>query len=257
MSSHYIELAPDEFESRLAHAPIAYLPLGTLEWHGPHLPLGADGIQPLGLFEALARDVGGIILPMLFVGPDVRRQIDGRDLIGMDTCPMSTPAYPPQKFPGSAYWVNDDLFISLLDSIVEQLARAGFRIIVAHGHGPSTGKFAEQADRWQAVFGVKTMICWVQSGGLAYMGDHAALNETSITLYVRPDLVRMDRLPTDPAAWPPGVGGQHENTYREENPRHATAENGRRILQSTLEVMKRKLTEAMASLRAAGGLPAA
>jgi creatinine amidohydrolase len=257
MSIHYIELTPDEFQRRLARAPIAYLPLGTLEWHGPHLPLGADGLQPLGLFEALANDMGGIILPMLFVGPDVRRQVDGRDLIGMDTCPLSTPAYPPQQFPGSAYWVSDGLFVSLLDSIVEQLARAGFRIIVGHGHGPSTNKFAEQAKRWHAEFGVQALHCWVQPGELAYMGDHAALNETSITLCVRPDLVRMDKLPEAPADWPAGVGGQHERTYREENPRNATAEHGRRILQSTLEVMKRNLTEAIALSRAADGSSAA
>jgi len=39
----YSELTPQEFRERLAQAPIAYLPLGTLEWHGEHLPLGADG----------------------------------------------------------------------------------------------------------------------------------------------------------------------------------------------------------------------
>jgi creatinine amidohydrolase len=42
----YSELTPGEFKKRLAAAPIAYLPMGTLEWHSQHLPLGADGIQP-------------------------------------------------------------------------------------------------------------------------------------------------------------------------------------------------------------------
>ncbi len=41
----YEELCPAEFQERLQACPVAYLPLGTLEWHGPHLPLGADGIQ--------------------------------------------------------------------------------------------------------------------------------------------------------------------------------------------------------------------
>jgi hypothetical protein len=35
----YDELLPHEFRKRLAERPIAYLPLGTLEWHGEHLPL--------------------------------------------------------------------------------------------------------------------------------------------------------------------------------------------------------------------------
>ena len=41
----YEELFPDEFAERIKKMPVAFLPLGTLEWHGPHMPLGADGIQ--------------------------------------------------------------------------------------------------------------------------------------------------------------------------------------------------------------------
>ena len=43
-------------------------PLGTLEWHGPHMPLGADGIQSKELFVRVAEKVGGVVLPMLFMG---------------------------------------------------------------------------------------------------------------------------------------------------------------------------------------------
>lgn len=41
----YALLTPGDFRTRLAEAPIAYLPLGTLEWHGEHLPLGSDGLH--------------------------------------------------------------------------------------------------------------------------------------------------------------------------------------------------------------------
>ena len=64
----YENLCPKGFRKRLDEMPIAYLPLGTLEWHGPHLPLGADGIQSKGLFKIMAEEVGGIVLPSLFVG---------------------------------------------------------------------------------------------------------------------------------------------------------------------------------------------
>ena len=66
----YQELTPDEFSTRLAECPVAYLPLGTLEWHGDHLPLGSDGMQSLGVFKILAQEAGGIVMPMLFIGPD-------------------------------------------------------------------------------------------------------------------------------------------------------------------------------------------
>ena len=34
----YEELLPEEFVQRMQEMPVAYLPLGTLEWHGPHMP---------------------------------------------------------------------------------------------------------------------------------------------------------------------------------------------------------------------------
>jgi creatinine amidohydrolase/Fe(II)-dependent formamide hydrolase-like protein len=48
--------------SRKLHnkAPIAYWPLGSLEWYGEHLPLGSDGLQAKHFFEILALTVGGI-----------------------------------------------------------------------------------------------------------------------------------------------------------------------------------------------------
>lgn len=63
----YEELFPDEFAERIKKMPVAFLPLGTLEWHGPHMPLGADGIQSKELFIELAGKMGGVVLPMLFV----------------------------------------------------------------------------------------------------------------------------------------------------------------------------------------------
>ncbi|MFQ9258345.1 MAG: hypothetical protein ACLR4L_13500 [Gallintestinimicrobium sp.] len=35
----YEELLPEELVQRVQEMPVAYLPLGTLEWHGPHMPL--------------------------------------------------------------------------------------------------------------------------------------------------------------------------------------------------------------------------
>ncbi|WP_425490750.1 creatininase family protein [Haloprofundus salilacus] len=50
----YVDLHSTEFEERLESAPIAYLPLGTLEWHGNHLPYGTDGLISGGFFDRLA-----------------------------------------------------------------------------------------------------------------------------------------------------------------------------------------------------------
>jgi creatinine amidohydrolase len=61
-------LSPEEINSRLAEHPIAYLPLGTLEFHGPHLPIGLDALTAQGVCVTAARRSGGIVLPTVYQG---------------------------------------------------------------------------------------------------------------------------------------------------------------------------------------------
>lgn len=212
---NYADLLPDQLQARLAAAPIAYLPLGTLEWHGPHLPLGTDCLIPTALFARLAETVGGVVLPPLIVGPD-RVRADG--LIGMDFCTNGTEQhYDDGQLSGSAYWVPDDLFAALLLQVLKNLRRAGFRIVVAHGHGPSTSCLVNHLSAWEAETGLRLFHAW--GGGdssLGIMTDHAAANETSLMLAAHPELVALENLPEN--QWPQGVGGRH--------PRTATAEAG-------------------------------
>ena len=46
-------LRPDEIDTALARAPIAWVPMGALEYHAPHLPNGTDGFTGHGLLVAL------------------------------------------------------------------------------------------------------------------------------------------------------------------------------------------------------------
>jgi len=81
----YAELLPSEFRTRLAERPIAYLPLGNLEWHGEHLPLGSDALQAEGLMVECARQFGGIVMPPIHLGPDrAKLTDDGKMLVGME-----------------------------------------------------------------------------------------------------------------------------------------------------------------------------
>lgn len=243
-SVFYIELTPAEFAERLEAAPIAYLPMGTLEWHGAHLPLGSDGLQARGFFTRLANEVGGIVLPMLFLGPDKAETIDGCEYFGMDiycSYPEFSPTpYPVQQLPGSAYWVSDDLFISLLDGILKQLARAGFRIVVAHGHGPSNDIFAKHIPMWKERYDMECYTCWggEPEPGFGIQLDHAATNETSLMMALRPDLVHMENLPHDPNVWPLAVSGK--------DPRqHAGADLGRDMIEYHVERMSGLLRETL------------
>jgi creatinine amidohydrolase len=230
----YTELNPQEFRKRISQAPIAYLPLGTLEWHGRHMPLGADGLISQGFFIQLARKIGGIVLPMLFLGPDDVEQHEGKPYYGMDI--LSYPKNHPQQLDGSAYWVSEDFFTQILEVTLVQLKRVGFKIIVAHGHEPSTMLFKKNIKKWKEYFELELFTCW-NDGEPPRMGlqtDHAATNETSLMMSLRPELVDLDNLPENLNEKPLGLLGEDPRKY-------ASSEAGRKIIELQLNNMTKLL----------------
>lgn len=227
---NYLNLRPSQFRSAIQACPVAYLPLGTLEWHGEHLPIGADALQSHGFFLRAAAEIGGIVVPPLFLGPDLREP--DTDLIGMDTCPLEEAVYPRQQFAGSAYWISDEGFVIVLEACLSQLARAGFKMVAAHGHGPSTNTFLAHSEEWQERYGLKlfTMRNALTEAGLGFMVDHAAANETSIVLALQPELVDLDAIrDQDPLL---GIAGP--------DPRiNASAELGEKIIAAQIEWLRK------------------
>lgn len=231
----YDELLPHEFRQRLAEQPIAYLPLGTLEWHGEHLPLGSDAIQSEGLMAECARRFGGIVMPPIHLGPDRAKPADeGRTLIGMDYADSTT---PPRQLDGSCYWVPAGLHLLLVDAILAQLKRAGFRAVFADGHGPSRSSWVENLPERQMRFGLKLFGVTREIGRQwKSQMDHAARNETSLMMHFRPGGVDLSRLPSARSTWPQGVAG--------EDPRDATAAYGRECLEKSVELVRQMLAQA-------------
>ena len=230
----YERLKPSEFKQRLAERPIGYLPLGTLEWHGEHGALGADSLQALELFRRAARRFGGVVFPPLWLGPDrVRPSADGEVLIGMD---YDETTRPPRVLPGSCYWVSDDLFAQILEAILVQARRAGFRCIAADGHGPSRSIWGAHADVWEARYELH-LVSAARDFPESWLSqlDHAARNETSIMMAADPSLVDLSRLPADPDEWPQGVAG--------EDPRLSTAAYGEELLEGTLKLIGERLDQ--------------
>ena len=255
----YAELRPAEFVARVNAFPVAYLPLGTLEWHGLHLPIGADGIQSQGVFERLASEIGGVVLPMLFLGPDsvVTGSAASREqenlngdmshegptampvFIGMDH--HSFEAGAPQQLEGSAYHVEGAFFDALLDAVLWNLARAGFKVVVGHGHGPSTNAFQKGKDRFLETFGLQTFTLWElgKTGPEGIQSDHAATNETSLVMALRPELADLSLL--HPEEIPIGIWGA--------DPRmHASAERGRAIIEENVRMAAETLKAVVSSV---------
>ena len=117
-------------ERRLAARPLLIQPVGALEAHGPHLPLGADQIQAERTAEALAERIDALIAPALPYG----------------CCPGT------RQFPGTVSLSNHQLS-SLIEEVLGEWGRIGFRrILVLSGHA-ERGHLAalrEGADRARA-----------------------------------------------------------------------------------------------------------
>jgi len=232
----YDEMLPHEFRACLKEKPLAYLPLGTLEWHGEHLPIGSDAIQCEALMVECARRYGGIVLPPLHVGPGPTKLMDdGRLLIGMDF--WNDVVDPPRQLDGDCYWIPDGLFISLVDGILTQLKRTGFTAVFGDGHGPSRSSWGKELKRREDHFGMKLFgVNTHMRDGWVSQVDHAAKNETSLVMHYRPDLADLSQLSDDRKDWPLGVWG--------DDPRDATAEHGRQCMETSLEMMMKVFTEA-------------
>ncbi len=224
----YAELCPEEFRHRIFETPVAYLPLGTIEWHGEHLPLGTDLLISEHLMNLAAKRFGGIVLPPLFLGPDRMRIVStDHHLYGMDFDPTTI---PPRKLAGSCYWVPDTFFSDLLEHIVSQAVRAGFKAIFADGHGPSRKIWSSEITRLSDKFEICLLgITEEIEDRWTSQVDHAALNETSQVLYARPDLVKLDRIHQADTDWPQGVDG--------EDPREASGKLGHQEFESAIQLI--------------------
>ena len=159
------------------------LPIGILEKHGPHAPIGSDLIHVREWAARATKKEYAVVFPDYFYG-----QI-----------------YEARHQPGT-FALPSKLVLELLDATCAEIARNGFKkIVIINGHGgnPNLLNFFIQSQlekrRDYAVY-------FFQPGSdTAYQrklnqlhksdpaGDqHAGERETSTLLYLRPDLVKMD-----------------------------------------------------------------
>lgn len=61
-------LRPHQIQEALAQRSLIYLPLGTIEWHCHHLPVGLDALTAHGLCLRAADRTVGLVWPALYYG---------------------------------------------------------------------------------------------------------------------------------------------------------------------------------------------
>ena len=176
---------------------------GSLEGHGPHLPLGTDTIWGREFGLRIARGLGRALLaPVIPYGPDE----------GL------------MAFPGTVH-VDNETTGRLLQSICESLVSHGFRrVVVCTSHEGYLIPLASLVGRmvWhrKSLVVVSDLTGWfdmVRDAGavdgitVEQLGAHAGEFETSLMLQIAPDGVRMplpDGTPLDPR--------DHPNLFRDD-----------------------------------------
>lgn len=203
----YTELTAEELEARLETAPVAVAAWGALEWHGPHLPLGLDGLVAEAFAERLAARTGAVLLPPTYL-------------------PIT--ALPHR----ASLSFRSEHVAAVWRELFQRLGEVGFRVVClvsghyAQGHELELMAAAETVmEAGGPATLVGTPLSLLEEPELL---DHAGRYETGQLLALRPDLVHLERLPegeTTPA----------ETAVLGQDPRRASAEEGRRLLGQGLE----------------------
>jgi creatinine amidohydrolase len=183
----YKNLLPREFKKRFEAYPLAYVPVGSLEWHGEHLCFGVDTVKVEAICEQAARKGGGIVLPGLFLG--------NRDMI----------SWPDEYNMGNKgiFGIPSELLARIIEAQLENLDKLGFKgAIVITGHYPHS-QVALVQNVAKAFSETHTLnVAGLTDRDLAqsvgHTGDHAAKWETTIMMHVHPTLVNMSRIEGDP-----------------------------------------------------------
>jgi creatinine amidohydrolase len=201
-----------------AGTPLA-LPVGAIEQHGPHLPLGTDGFIPQHIATQAAERRRLVVAPPLFYGAYSRPRSGGG-----------------RHFPGSV-GLPGRVLEQVIHHLVEDWLRQGFRkIVVLNGHFENAWTLLEgieqAVEKHRDTSKVLLVNWWDQVAdddisrifGDAFPGwatEHASITETSMLEAFAPGLVRTElkadggarRLvsydifpPTDDILWPNGIG---------------------------------------------------
>lgn len=241
------EMTWTDYIDKINDGAIVIVPVGSTEQHAYHLPLGTDWYQALGKCELIAKEVNGIVAPPLTYGYKSLLKSGGG-----------------QTFPGTTS-LSGTTIIALVKDILLELVRHGAKkIVVFDGHYENAMFLHESIDLVIKTVSEDVKIIKTSPGdmsdevveelsryGMTSMAlEHAGLLETSLMLYLRPDLVNMNRAVEVPElnlashdTYPENVDKIHESGALS-NPTRGTARLGelmvKDIVKNTVAMIKKE-----------------
>jgi len=164
---------------------VCVLPIGVLEKHGDHLPLGTDMYTVRAIAEKAAELSSVVVFPYYFLG----QIAEARHVAGTLSA-------------------SHRLIMDALLEMCDEIYRNGFtKILILSGHGGNSSFikfFAQQFPGLNRPYAVYTRCAYdltrEQLKAIKVrskennLGDHAGFSETSLMMHLRPDLVHMERV---------------------------------------------------------------
>lgn len=243
----YTTLSASEVPTAVGEDAVLCLPIGACEQHGPHLPLDTD-----------------TTIAERFTGLMVSRYGMSHDLWALPALPYGL-SLEHAWSPGTVS-LSIASFTALLDDVVHAYLRAtsARRILIINGHGGNRGILQacaqELSDRHALALGVIHPIALSAVRLDGPVPDiHAGVVETSLMLALDPSRVHLDNLARDHRAEPDGIRRRlihrgmtwpwssndpeiASHGVIGADPRDASPELGRRIVESALEAVPGVLT---------------
>jgi len=172
------EMSWKDVQENLKQNDMVIIPIGSTEQHGPHLPLGTDSYIGLKVSRMISARTGVVVVPVLWSGYSVYHS----------------------GFPGTLS-LKPETMEQVLYETATILIKYGFsKIMFFNSHGGNRvveNKVIHRINHNTGALAVSIGIgSPIQKGGGeddVFFDNHAGLSETSWMLYVRPDLVNMER----------------------------------------------------------------
>jgi creatinine amidohydrolase len=182
------EMSWFDVQEYLKTSDMVVIPMGSTEQHGPHMPLGTDYYESFGMCKKISGRTGVIVAPVLLAGYSVYHS----------------------GFPGTLS-LKPETMEQVLFETAEMLLKYGFRrFMFFNYHGGNNvvqqkvlHRINHSTEAVAIAIGIGSPI--QKSGDGEFFDWHAGKGETSIMLYLRPDLVKTERIENPQITFTPKI----------------------------------------------------
>ncbi|MGE5557287.1 MAG: creatininase family protein [Bacillota bacterium] len=223
----YERMRPEDLAEAVNSRPIAWLPIGPLEWHGEAVSFGCDPVYAAAVTERAWSLAGGVLMPTLYVG--IETLFRGGNMEGfIDHWALENTS--GEHHPGSVFCRSVTLELLMRDYLYF-LQREGFKLCVlvsGHGGWEHLDVLSDLEDRWRNM--PMRFLVWKGPESLCPedlrfdgAGGHADFSEASVLGAIDPALVCSEKFGI--ARRDRAIGLKQENSSR------IDYEKGRRLLE--------------------------